>query len=107
MKYREEVAEGQISTWRRARQIVLDNPHEGAPQATCYETDLTVLPNGEYVEKSVGNLTHVMDDLVLEIPLVDPDTLEPIATTFTAGEFALMATSVYLFLARQRDGGQQ
>lgn len=101
--YNESTTPGDITTWRRSRQIILDNPHVGAPQATCYETDLTVLPNGEYVEKSVGNLTHVMDDPTLEIPLVDPTTMEPTETTFTAGEFALWATSVYLFLARQRD----
>lgn len=105
MKYREEVIEGQISTWPRARQMVLDNPLDYYPSVMCLESQATRLPDGSAIEKFTGNLTHTMDDPTLEIPMVDPDTLEPTATTFTAGDYALRSTSVYLFLARQRDAG--
>lgn len=103
MKYREEIIEGQISTWRRARQMVLDNPLDYYPSVTCLESQATRLPDASAIEKFTGNLSHTMDDPELVIPMVDPDTYEPTEITFMAGEFALMAMSVYLWLARQQD----
>lgn len=100
MKYREEIIEGQISTWRRARQMVLDNPHNAVPQATCYETEITVLPSGDYMEKSVATHAYALTDTTVEIPVIDPETYEPTAQTFTAGEFQLMAASVALWMMR-------
>lgn len=101
MKYREEVIEGQISTWRRARQIILDNPHNAAPQATCYETEITVLPSGDCIEKSVDTQSYALTDPAVEIPVIDPETYETTAQTFTAGEFQLMAASVALWMMRR------
>jgi len=102
--YNEHTETGDITTWHRARQIVCDNPIEGAPSIACYEHQATRLPDGSVIEKSLGNLSYAMTDPSVEIPLIDPETFEPTETTMTAGQIWLAMASVYLWLARQRDG---
>jgi hypothetical protein len=103
-KYNEQTQSGDIVSWHRARQIVCDNPIEGAPAITCYEYEATRLPDGTVIEKSLGNLSIAMTDPSIEIPLIDPATFEPTAETMTAGDVWRVVASVYLWLARQRDG---
>ena len=102
--YNEQTTTGDITSWNRARQIVCDNPIVGAPSIACYEHVATRLPDGTTLEKSVGSLSYAMTDPSVEIPLVDPETFEPSETTMTAGQIWLAMASVYLWLARQRDG---
>lgn len=102
--YQEETTEGSITKWNRARQIVCDNPIEGAPGITIYEHEATRLPDGSVIEKSIGNLSYAMTDQTVEIPLIDPDTFEQTETTMTAGQIWLAMASVYIWLAKQRDG---
>jgi hypothetical protein len=102
--YNERSETGNIKIWDRSRQMVLDNPVDGPPQVTCYEYRAQRLPDGTVIEKSLGNLSYVMTDPNIEIPLIDPETFEPTAQTMTAGQIWLAMASVYLWLARQRDG---
>ena len=102
--YNEVTESGDITKWNRARQIVCDNPIEGAPGITVYEHEATRLPDGSVIEKSLGNLSYAMADPTVEIPLIDPDTFEPTETTMTAGQIWLAMASVYIWLAKQRDG---
>lgn len=102
--YNEVTESGDITKWNRARQIVCDNPIEGAPGITIYEHEATRLPDGSVIEKSLGNLSYAMTDPAIEIPLIDPDTFEPTEVTMTAGQIWLAMASVYIWLAKQRDG---
>ena len=102
--YNETTESGDITKWNRARQIVCDNPIEGAPGITVYEHEATRLPDGTVIEKTIGNLSYAMTDPTVEIPLIDPDTFEQTETTMTAGEIWLAMASVYIWLAKQRDG---
>ena len=102
--YNETTESGDITKWNRARQIVCDNPIEGAPGITVYEHEATRLPDGSVIEKTIGSLSYAMTDPTIEIPLIDPDTYDQTETTMTAGQIWLAMASVYLWLARQRDG---
>ena len=102
--YNEVTESGDITKWNRARQIVCDNPVEGAPGITVYEHEATRLPDGTVIEKSLGSLSYAMTDPTVEIPLIDPTTFEQTETTMTAGQIWLAMASVYIWLAKQRDG---
>ena len=102
--YNETTESGDITKWNRARQIVADNPIEGAPGVTIYEQEATRLPDGTVIEKSIGSLSYALTDPDVEIPLIDPDTFEQTETTMKAGEIWLALASVYIWLAKQRDG---
>lgn len=102
--YNEETTAGDIARWNRARQIVCDNPVEGAPGITVYEHEATRLPDGSVIEKSLGSLTYAMTDPTVEIPLIDPDTFEQTEQTMPAGHIWLAMASVYIYLAKQIDG---
>jgi hypothetical protein len=101
--YKQTTESGEISSWHRARQIVCDNPVNGAPSITVSEHQAVMLPDGTVIEKSLGNLSYAMTDPSIEIPLINPDTFEPTATTMTAGQIWLAMASVYLWLGRERD----
>lgn len=102
--YNESVSSGDIQQWDRARQIVCDNPVEGTPLITIHEQQAKRLPDGTVLEKSLGSLSYAMTDPAVEIPLIDPATFEQTETTMTAGQIWLALASVYIFLAKQRDG---
>lgn len=102
--YNENITTGDIKSWQRTRQIILDNPHDSSPVVTCYEYLAKLLPDGEYSEKSIGNLSYTVTDPTVEIPLVDLETYEEIGETITAVEIWQAIASVYFWLAKQRDG---
>ena len=100
--YREETTEGAINKWRRMSHGTVYN--EPVPRIEMHDEDRTVLPDGTTINSYVGSLTYAMTDPSVEIPLVNPETFEPTAQTMTAGQIWLAMASVYLWLARQRDG---
>lgn len=101
-KYLESTVPGDVNTWRRANEIRLLNTDP--PEARVFEVEKKVYPDGLVVETPTAQFDIVMTDPMQTIPLVDPVTYEPTGETFTAGEFAVMATSLYFWKARERDG---
>ena len=96
------VLTGTVTTYQRAELLVLRN--DDPPKIECHEVLRTVYPTGVTTNVPVGILTHTVSDMTLEIPLIDPATFDPVpGQTFTAGQFYLMAASVYMHLARERD----
>lgn len=101
--YKEEIISGDIVTWNRARSIVFENRRNSFPFVSFYEEEVTLLPNGDEFIKSLSNINYTVTDLEQEIPLVHPETYEPLEQTFTIQDFYVMTASVYLWVARQRD----
>lgn len=101
--YRQTTESGEISSWHRARQIVCDNPIEGAPSITVSEHQAVLLPDGTVIERNIGNLSYAMTDPAVEIPLINPETFEQTETTMQAGEIWLAMASVYIWLAKQSE----
>ena len=100
--YKEEVVEGSITSWRRMSHGAVFN--EAIPRIELHDEDRTVLPDGKVINSYVGSLTYAMTDPTVEIPLIDPETFEPTETTMPAGQIWLALASVYIWLAKQRDG---
>jgi hypothetical protein len=102
-KYKEETSTvaGEKLEWRRASVIHLYN--EDTPRIEIQHEKRTVYPDGNSRNDYLWVLNHTMSDAALEIPLVDPDTFEQTETKFTAGQFALMAASIYVFLDKQAE----
>lgn len=100
-KYKQTIDTATAETWRRASHMTLFN--ETIPRIEIHHEDRTELPDGTGFSKYLGSLQHIMTDPTIEIPFVNPDTYEQTEQTFTAGEFALMAASVYIWLAEQAE----
>ena len=100
--YKETVAEGEITSWRRMTHGVVYNSE--IPKIELHDEDRTVLPDGSTFSTYVGSLSYALTDPDVEIPLIDPDTFEQTENTMTAGQIWLALASVYIFLAKQRDG---
>ena len=102
--YKEQTTEGTITKWNRARQIVLENPHDCLPSVMCYETEITKYPDNTIQEKGIGSYNYTMEDPNVQIPLIDLNSFEQTDETFSAVEFYRMAASVYLWLAKNNSG---
>ena len=100
--YKETVAEGEITSWRRMTHGVVYNSE--IPKIELHDEDRTVLPDGSTFSTYVGSLSYALTDPTVEIPLIDPETFEQMEDTMTAGQIWLALASVYIFLAKQRDG---
>ena len=93
---------GSVITYQRAELLVLRN--QEPPVLECHESLRSIYPGGEVRNQSLGILRYVSEDMDEEIPLIDPATFEEVpGQSFTAGQFYLMAASIYMHLARQRD----
>jgi len=97
---------GAAERWHAARQIVIDNPHEGQGQATFHEVERIAVDGQVVTEKPTGReLSMRVDPLAPRlIPIVDPETDEPIPEQFvTDAEIGHLLRCAYLFLAREAD----
>lgn len=100
--YKESVIEGEVTKWRRMSHGVIYNSE--VPKIELHDEDRTVLPDGTSFSAYVGSLDYAMTDPAIEIPLIDPETWEQTEITMTAGKIWLAMASVYIWLAKQRDG---
>ena len=98
-KYQQTTGSAATETWQRASQIILWN--EPTPRVEIHHERKTQYSDGLAVTEYLGQLSHSMTDPSLEIPLIDPATYTQTETTFTAGEFATMAASIYIWLSEQ------
>ncbi|MGY6215002.1 hypothetical protein ACW73L_07560 [Methylolobus aquaticus] len=97
---------GISESWHAARQIIIDNPHNGRGQATFAEVQRVAVDGVLLAEKPTGReLVLTIDPLEPRlIPVVDPETDEPVPDQFvTDHEVAHMLRCVYLALAREID----
>lgn len=93
---------GPITTYQRAEIIVLRN--QDPLVIECHESLRSIYPSGDVQNQPLGILRYTATDMEMEIPLIDPETFEPVpGQTFTAGQFYLMVASIYMHLARERD----
>ena len=103
-KYRQEEGTADKQSWNRASHMTLWN--EDNPRVEIHHEKRMQYSDGQTVNQYLGQLSHVMTDPTAEIPFIDPGTYEQIEQTFTAGQFALMAASVYVWLAEQELSSQ-
>ena len=97
-KYKQKTGTADKQSWERASHMILWN--EETPRVELHHEKRTQYSDGKEINDYLGQLSHIMTDLTVEIPVIDLETYEPTEQTFTAGEFQLMAASVALWMMR-------
>lgn len=108
MAYKETVTQAEDRTWPVERQVILDNPHSGAPQATFSEfwrrtvggQLVSEVPTGRALALAVGVEP-------VQIPLLDAND-DPIPGQFiTDHAIAQYLRCAYFHVARAADAAEQ
>ena len=98
--YREATVMGQ--SWQRCNQIVIENPHKGAPVVRFDEERVLALQTGRDVRTPAGSLALPFDPSKI-IPLRDPATGELTGEVASYGMAYVLLYSAYLAAATERD----
>jgi len=94
------------SEYTRCNQVVISNPLASTPQVQFYEERVAVIGERSLVTPE-GHI-QIAFDAAKAIPLVNPETLEPIpGQSTTMGQLYLALFSAYLQAALERDAGAQ
>lgn len=99
--YQETTAEGKL--WKRCRQVIIDNPFEGAKLVRFFEENIVML-GGQTVRADAGfcQTEFSPSDLV---PVLDLETLEPTGEMVPHLRIYQLLLSAYLKTAIWRDNG--
>lgn len=100
--YQQNIVSGQETTWKRAVQIIIDNPLGGVPRVTYIEEIAISLPDGTTVVKPSTQCVQVVDDMSANLVVKNIATGEVI-TTIPAGFLYSALGSSYLETAAARD----
>ncbi len=98
--YQEATVTGQ--SWQRCSQIVIENPHKGAPVVRFDEERVLALQTGSNVRTPSGTLALPFDPTKI-IPLRDPATGELTGEVASYGMAYALLYSAYLAAATERD----
>lgn len=92
-------------SWLRAKRIVLENPLNGIPVAKFVEERVVNIAEGEqyFRDQGVLEVLATEEQMVNEVPLLDPETGEPTGQVVTYGEVYALLKSAYLHFAYLRD----
>jgi hypothetical protein len=104
-EYKTVQATGQMTSWRRAENIVMRNPLNGIPSVECNEENIISLPDGTIMQgpavtdpKIVGYMT----DPTTTFNLLNPSTGAVVGTA-TYMQLYVMMYSLFYDLAVARD----
>lgn len=100
--YQQNSVSGQVTNWKRANQIVISNPVNGAPTVIFVEEIATQLPDGSIIVKPSTQIQNEVTDMSISFTLIDPTTGN-IVGTMTYGQLYASMYSLYLSLAATRD----
>ena len=109
--YKQEVASGE--SWQRAKEIRVLNPINEFPTIYFDEEQVIQLDTGETIKSardpsSTIKETLTFDNATTEFPLINPQTGERIPdATSTYQELQVLMHSLYIYMAKRRDGGPQ
>jgi hypothetical protein len=101
-----KASSGAAEKWSAARQIIIDNPHEGQGQATFVEVERVAVDGQVVVERATGRTLALTVDPEnpAQIPLIDPETDEPIPEQYVPDVYiGYLLRCAYLYKARQAD----
>lgn len=108
MAYDEKTA--QATTYRRAWRVEIENPLVGVPAATFHREKVVDMGAGDIIKTPAGAVTGWMTDANIEVPLIDPDTLQPLGQSMTYAQLYVGLVSLFIALdtadlARQAEQG--
>ena len=92
---------GTATGWRRAKQVVINNPYQDQKNILFFEEDIAILD--EKVFKSESGMLRANYDPTKLIGLRNPDTGELTGNTISQGLVYQALYSLYISLAEARD----
>lgn len=92
---------GTATGWRRAKQVVINNPYQDQKNILFFEEDIAILD--EKVFKSESGMLKATYDPTKLIGLRNPDTGELTGSTISQGLVYQALYSLYISLAEARD----
>lgn len=105
MDYRQ--TEGTANSWRRARQVTIENPRDRTPNITFHEEDIVAVGGQEFRTPVMGvGVVHGEFDSGAEIALINPETGEPLGVSVPQSQLYVILHSLYIQLAHERDAAQ-
>ena len=102
MNYKEEIVTGDVTSWRRAYQIITNNAHQQMPTVTFLEEDRTLLPGGRTMVTNNTSCGVDFSTPMRELPLINPETGEVIGIAHDI-DFQIMMFSLYMRTVTDRD----
>lgn len=101
MNYKEEITNGNITSWRRSHRLTISNPYNQAPKIVFDEEDRTAIPDGRSM---VTNNTSIEADFDPDktFKIINPMTGEEIGESNYQNLYVLLF-SLYISLANERD----
>lgn len=88
--------------WTRCHKITIQNVRGVAPSVHFSEERVLQLENDQEVRQGLGDLDSAFDPSK-QIPLLNPETGEPLGKTATYQEAYVLLYSAYIAAAKQRD----
>lgn len=90
------------SRWQRCRSLTVHNTFGKMPEVVFVEEELAQVGDA-VMQRDVGSCWATFDPLAGSIPLIDPQTGEPLGTTCSHAQLHVILHSLYLQTAAQRD----
>lgn len=97
--YRGELVTGK--RWRRAARVTILNAYMSPATVSFDEEEVTEL-EGKVATRGTETLSMVVD-LAAQVPLMNPETGEPLGVSIAQRDVYVALYSVYRMLAEQRD----
>jgi len=101
MNYQQSTIQGEITIWRRARRVCINNNFEQMPEIEFYEEEKTITPNA-VLSRDTETLKETFTNPLEEFNLLHPETGEVIGTA-KYQDIYVMLYSLYMKLAERRD----
>ena len=106
--YKEETITGDITSWVRAKTVIIKNDYLSSPTIEFEEERKATLLDETIIEfpLAITPIFAVFTDSTKTIALVNPETGESLGTTATYGDLQIIMHSLYLQLAAERDAAE-
>jgi hypothetical protein len=104
VNYKESIFSG--TRWRRAKQVIIENPYNAQPYVVLTEEDIIILDDNSIIHQDLPygvERLKVPFNPATELDLINPETGLPTGIKFTHGQMYAMLASVYAAAAAERD----
>lgn len=107
--YKETIVQDTVTKYRRAFSVTITNRLNELVKAQFHEEDVVKVGTTNPVTTltPVGSVEIEMTDPLLQIPVINPETYEPTQTTVPLGQIYLLMSSLYFYVARERDDAEE
>lgn len=104
--YNEQKTSGEMTTWIRAKKIMIDNPLHDVPTLSFIEEEVKSFTDKTVILNTINVFSKVLSDPNETFHLLNPATGEALGMQMSVGQVAAALYSYYIALAKARDEAQ-